>query len=378
MRSETRIHRSFFVPWLIFALGCVFLMIWFPGGETIPFHLGWVALGVVYGLDPWPLRWAVGAVIGYAVVSGLVLMMRASAGIIAFEETFEIPLMCQLVLLMIWHVSRRQSALADLDLVRRQERSRAHQREHMARLVSHEIKTTLTVASGYLDLVLASAKAPADRADLEVARDELHRLSRASDRLLRMMRLQEEDAVRSVDVDALMRQTLERWSTVAERTWLLDANIGWAHAAPHRFRACFDTLIENSLRHTRPEGTIRLIGLRTRGYICLGVADSGPGLTREQVRAIDQHSLQLTDDDAEERQHSETGLGLSIVQEVVRGRGGHLVAGRSAEGGALLLMVIPQRESRSAHHPRPADLQHTDATAPATVGSSMGTAGATA
>lgn len=379
MRSETRIHHRLFAPWLVFALTCVSLMILLPGGETIPLHLGWVALGVAYGLDPWPLRWAAGAVTGYAVVSGLVLLRRASNGTIAFEETSEIPLMCLLVLLMIWHVSRRQSALADLDRVRRQERSRAHQREHMARLVSHEIKTTLTVASGYLDLVLASATVPSDRADLEVARDELHRLSRASDRLLRMMRMQEEYAVRSVDVDALMQQTLERWSSVAERTWLLDARIGWADAAPHRFRACFDTLIENSLRHTPPQGTIRLIGFRTRGYMCLGVADSGPGLTREQVRTIDQHSLQLTDEDADERQHSETGLGLSIVQEVVNDSGGHLVAGRSAEGGALLLMVVPQAEPRSVvSMSNPLELLRVDAGSTSGLGSRMGTAGSTA
>ena len=373
MRSETPISRGLFVPWLIFAVACVGLMLLLPGEETIPYHLGWVALGVVYGLDPWPLRWAVGAVVGYAVGSGLVLLARAISGVIAFEETAEIPLMCLLAILMIWHVSRRQSALADLDLVRRQEHTRAHRREHMARLVSHEIKTTLTIASGYLDLVMSKPDAHADRADLEVARDELHRLSRASDRLLRMMRMQEEQAVTLVDIDSLMRQTMERWSTVAERTWRLDARIGWAHAAPHRFRACFDTLIENSLRHTPADGTIRLVGFRSGNHTCLGVADSGPGLTRDQAQAINQHSFQLTDDDAGERQHSETGLGLSIVQEVVRERGGHLVAGRSAEGGALLLMVVPQAELRPVVHlPRPRELLLPDAASPAPVGGVVG------
>lgn len=375
MRPETPLRRTLFLPWLVFALICVLIMIRFPGGETIPYHLGWVALGVVYGLNPWPLRWAIGAVTGYAVTSGLVLVARATTGTIALEETSEIPLMCLLVLLMIWHVSRRQSALADLDLVRRQERRHAHKREHMARLISHEIKTTLTVASGYLDLVLASAKSPADRADLEVARDELHRLSRAGDRLLRMMRMQEEHAVSLVDVDALMQQTLERWSTVAERTWLIDAHIGWASCAPHRIRACFDTLIENSLRHTPPDGTVRLIGFRIGEQVCLGVADSGPGLTPDQVQTISHHHLWSIDDVDE---HAETGLGLSIVQEVVRERGGFLRAGRSAEGGALLLMVVPLAESRAGvHPPRSRELLRSDTVPAAAVDGMAGTVGTT-
>ncbi len=349
MRTDTPVHRSLFVPWLAFAVACVGLMIWFPGRETIPFHLGWVALGVVYGLNPWPLRWAIGAVVGYAVVSGAVLLVRAANETIALEETAEIPLMCMLVLLMIWHVSRRQSALAALAQLRRHERRRAERREHMARLISHEIKTTLTIAGGYLDLVLARAKTPAIRADLEVARDELHRLSRASERLLRMMRMQEDLVVKPVDVDALMAQTLERWSTVAERDWQLDAGAGWLECAPHRLRACFDTLIENSLRHTPPDGTIRLIGVQVDGHLCLGVADSGPGLTHDQLRAVNRQSLRLTDADADERQHSENGLGLSIVQEVVRERGGRLAAGRSEEGGALLLIVVPHTARAAVH-----------------------------
>ena len=371
MRSDGSIRRGLFVPWLTFALVCISAMITFPGGETIPFHLGWVALGVVYGLNPWPLRWAIGAVIGYALVSGLILITRASSETIALEETSEIPLMCVLVLLMIWHVSRRQSALADLDLVRRREQDRAHRREHMARLISHEIKTTLTVASGYLDLVLARTTSPEGRADLQVARDELHRLSRASDRLLRMMRLQEEQAVSLVNVDALMQQTLERWSTVAERAWLLDVGIGWAHADPHRLRACLDTLIENSLRYTPPEGTIRLVGFRIHGNMCIGLADSGPGLSHDQVRAIHQHSLELIDDDADERQHSETGLGLSIVQEVARRYDGRVLAGRAAEGGALLLMVIPTTTS-TPDGQLPREPEHVSAlSAPSIVASDM-------
>jgi hypothetical protein len=38
---------------------------------------------------------------------------------------------------------------------------------------------------------------------------------------------------------------------------------------------------------------------------------------------------------------AQTGLGLGLVREVVAARGGRILAGRSDEGGASVLMVLP-------------------------------------
>jgi signal transduction histidine kinase len=247
--------------------------------------------------------------------------------------------------------------LAALDRVHRRERRRAQRRERMAGLVSHEIKTTVTIAGGYLDLVLGSTPESPVRDDVEVARDELHRLSRSSERLIRMMGIQEEFVLESVDANTLMTQVVERWSAVADRKWHLDVAAGRIDCAPMRLRACFDTLIENSLRHTPPDGSIRLLGFQIGDRACLGVADSGPGLTDEQAQAVNQQFLPGGGEDDGAQEHSHSGLGLSIVQEVAREHGGRLVAGRSAEGGALLLMVLPfdvHRSSRAIPRPRTA------------------------
>jgi signal transduction histidine kinase len=333
---------------VVLAVVCTVFMLLYPGGETVAYHVGWIALGVAYGLDPWPLRWATLAVVGYAAVTGAVLIDRAVRGVIAFEETAEIPLMATLVILMIWHVNRRVSAFAALDRVHRRERRRAQRRERMAGLVSHEIKTTVTIAGGYLDLVLGSTPDSPARDDVEVARDELHRLSRASERLVRMMGIQEEFVLEPVDASTFMTQVVERWSAVADRDWHLDVAAGRIDCAPQRLRACFDTLIENSLRHTPPEGSIRLLGRQVGDRVVLGVADSGPGLTVDQVQAVNEQLLTGVGEEDGPHQHSHSGLGLSIVQEVAREHGGRLVAGRSAEGGALLVMVLPRDVHRSA------------------------------
>lgn len=323
------------------AVGCLALMLMYPGGETVAYHVGWIGLGVAYALDPWPLRWASAAVVGYAVTTGAVLVDRALRGVIAWEETTEIPLMAILVILMIWHANRRLAAFAALDRVHRRERTRAARREWMASLVSHEIKTTVTVAGGYLDLVAASTVEPRTHANTAVARDELHRLTRASERLIRMMGMQEEFRLERVDGDEFMQQLLERWSAVAERDWELDVELGQMDCAPHRLRSCLDTLIENSLRHTGSEGRIRLVGRRVGDQVCVGVADSGSGFRLDQLKTINEHGVSTVKPLTEERRKPQSGLGLSIVHELAVERGGRLVAGRSAEGGALVLLVVP-------------------------------------
>lgn len=357
MRPDRHPHHRLLLPWVALAATCMALMLIYPGGETVPYHVGWIGLGLAYGLDPWPLRWASAAVVGYAVTTGAVLVDRAAHGVIAWEETTEIPLMAILVILMVWHAHRRLSAFAALDRLHRHERTRAERREWMAGLVSHEIKTTVTVAGGYLELVAAATTEPTTRAHVEVARDELHSLTRASERLIRMMGMQENFPLESVDGADILGQVVERWSAVADRDWAVDVEVGQIACAPQRLRACFDTLIENSLRHTPAGGRIRLVGLRLSDHVCLGVADSGPGFSAVQLETINQLGPQRVDGRAGEHYRPQGGLGLSLVHELAIERGGRLAVGRSAEGGALVLIVLPAaavsvEERPSAGHVR--------------------------
>lgn len=348
MRNDRPLSHGLLLPWVALAVGCLVLMLIYPGRETVAYHVGWIALGVAYGLDPWPLRWASAAVVGYAVVTGAVLVDRAARGVIAWEETTEILLMAILVILMIWHVNRRVSALAALDRIHRGERIRVQRREWVAGLVSHEIKTTVTIAGGYLDLAAAIIPASTAHDHVMVARDELASLTRASERLIRMMGMQEDFPVEHLDVDDFMRQVLARWSAVADRDWVLEVEVGTVDCAPQRLRACLDTLIENSLRHTTDGGRLRLVGLRLGDHVCLGVADSGPGFTRSQLATVNQQRRGRTDARLELRR-PQSGLGLSIVHEVAVERGGRLAAGRSAEGGALVLLVVPAPTGLDGH-----------------------------
>jgi two-component system, OmpR family, sensor kinase len=330
-----------FVPWLVLATTCCVVMWVTPGGETIPYHVAWIGVALAYGFDPWSLRRTVVAIGLYTFVTGAILVQRAIVGSVAWDETAEIPLMSILVVLSVWHVRRREFARAELAKVAARDRARAEQRERLNRLTSHEMRTPLTIATGYLDLLLGRRPDPETRADLEVVQDELGRLTRAGERLLRMIHLDDGQHDEVVDIDALFRQVADRWSTVVDRCWTVDSTAGTQLVSAERLRACLDTLIENALRYTGPGDAIRLTAFRDGDTVCLGVADSGPGLPGQIAAAVNAQDFTSAQQLSRTSHSGQTGLGLGLVHEMVDGSGGRVVAGRAAEGGALVLMAMP-------------------------------------
>lgn len=332
------------VPWLVLASGCVAAMWAAPGEETMPYHLAWIGLALGYGFDPWPVRRTLLCVAGFTVASGAILVMRASQGVIAWEETAEIPGMALIAALVVWHVRRRLAALATVTELAAREQDQARERERFSRLTSHEMRTPLTIATGYVDLLIARENTAQGLEDLEVVRDELDRLARSSERLLRMMRMQEVREHESVDMDKMLQQTAQRWATVAARRWTVNAAGGTVDCSAERMRACLDTLIENAVRYTEEGDTIRLSATRTGGFLRVGVADSGPGFAAETAASINHHDVDTRG--ANQAWHprdprSQTGLGIGLVREVAMAHGGKLMASRSNEGGADIAVYLP-------------------------------------
>jgi two-component system, OmpR family, sensor kinase len=337
MTSQPRL----FFPWAVLAAVCTASMWLSPGGETIPYHVAWIGLALAFGFDPWPPRLTFVAIMTYMVASGAILVARAAAGTIAWEECSEIPLMAILVLLSVWHVRRREFAWAEVRKMANRDRMHAQQRERLSRLTTHEMRTPLTIALGYLGLVLDADPDEGVKSDLLVVRDELGRLSRASERLLRMIRLQDEPRPELIRLDGFFRQVADRWAAVAERRWLVEAGARECLLSTERLRVCLDTLIENALRHTSTGDVIRLTSFRHGTTICLGVGDAGPGFDDELAVAINNQDFRTAQQLSQSSASGQTGLGLALLHEMVAVRQGKVLAGRSAEGGALVLMSLP-------------------------------------
>jgi len=337
--------RTLFIGWLVVAAVCTWLMWVLPGDETIPYHIAWASFALLYAIGDWRLSWALGGLVLCTVATGAVLVNSVLDGFIVWQEATEIPLMSVLMILSVWHVRRRQLALLTVTAMAQQEQEQAANRERLTRLTSHEMRTPLTIASGYVELLHDRAADPEERRDLAVVADELSRLTRVTDRLMRVIRLPGGADMTRVDGDAVLQETAERWAQVVDRRWVVEADAGDIRGSRGRLRAALDTLVENALRYTDDGDTVRLTGRsRPDGWVEIGVGDSGPGLRPELVAAINAGGIEasLGSDGL-----SQNGLGLGLVRGVVAARGGRLRAGTSLDGGALLVMEVPARPRSS-------------------------------
>ncbi|KDN87143.1 sensor histidine kinase [Kitasatospora cheerisanensis] len=318
--------RLLFAAWVAFA-GCSHLaLLVVPDLETVAFHLVWISMSVVYGFQAWSPRRTAAVLAAVTLVTGSTLADYARRGHLGWDELAEVPLMALVFLAMVWHVRRRAAALAELRALAERERRAQQDKELFVRTCSHEMRTPLTVARCYAELVRDGLPAEHGREDLDVVLDELDRLGRLAGRLLLLA-----DACRPNELDrgpvelgALVHRTAQRWRPATDRRWQLDAPAVRVDGDESRLEAALDALVENAVKFTSPGDTITLRCRSTRHGAELDVEDTGIGFTDSPAAGL-----------------SGTGLGLPIVRAVLDAHHGALTISPAPHGGSLLRMHLP-------------------------------------
>jgi signal transduction histidine kinase len=306
------------------------------GAETIPFHFVWVSTAVVYGLRPWslPKMWLTCLVV--TVVTGVPLVLHARDGDTGWQETSEIPLMALLFLVMVWHVRRRMAATAEAHRLAESERHARERQRRFVRFASHELRTPITVARGFTELLGRQQEDASGDEDIAVVLDELDKLEGIAARLLALA--QSDDVsihAEPVELAALLERTARRWRAGApDRRWSVDCPPLSVLADPARLEVAVDSAVENAVRHTEKGGTIVLRGLAVADEVVVEVADDGIGIAAGQLPLVFEqfHSA---------GPHAGTGLGLAIVRAVAEAHRGRVSATNGPDGGAVITLVLP-------------------------------------
>jgi signal transduction histidine kinase len=104
----------------------------------------------------------------------------------------------------------------------------------------------------------------------------------------------------------------------------------WVRAAPTEVDLVLDNLLRNAMLYARAQ--VQVSVLPAGGSVRLVVDDDGPGIAAEHRDKVFDRFYRVQDDRA--RQTGGSGLGLALVAEVVRRRGGTVLVSESPDGGA--------------------------------------------
>jgi signal transduction histidine kinase len=332
-------HRGIEVAWFAFAGANLVAMGLFPSWETIPFHFIWISLTLVYGFRVWNPE-PTGVVLGLVILAtGSLILSDTFSGDQLWGELFEVPLMSAMFLAMVWHARRRQDAVRRLQREVTQRAALLEQQRRFLHDVSHELRTPVTIARGHLEVLQRLNWRPTQ--EIDVALDELGRIEHILERLLLLAKSKQPDFVvpSDIDVEHFLEDVFLRWSEVVPRSWALGPLVaGTLRADPEALRIALDALLENAVKYTEPADAIT-ISCRAYGpELAVEVADEGGGIPADALERIFDRFARA--DSSRSRAQGGVGLGLAIVDAVVRAHGGRCEAANRA-GGAVFTLRLP-------------------------------------
>lgn len=252
----------------------------------------------------------------------------------------------RLVALTARPLGRGGAVLAAIDLtdVRRLETIR---RDFVAN-VSHELKTPLTVISGFAETLAEPDVPPPQRETFaRTILANVRRMQGIVDDLLDLSRIESGGWVPApveVDIAAAAADAVAPCQSIAsEKGIALDiaiaADAATVRADPTAVRQIISNLVDNALRYTPRGGRVTVHSEREGAGVWIGVRDTGIGIAAEHLPRIFERFYRA--DPARSREAGGTGLGLSIVRHLAEAHGGHARAESVVGRGTSIVAYFP-------------------------------------
>jgi signal transduction histidine kinase len=334
-------RRGLELSWVAFVLANVAAMALWPRWETIPFHLIWTSLTLLYGLRVWRPARTYAVLLALGLVTGGLILSDAFDGTQAWGELFEVPLMSAMFLAMVWHARRRQEAIRATARLADERAALLAQQEQFLHDVSHELRTPVTIARGHLEM--AERVRGQATSEVSVALDELDRIERIVEQLLLLARAGQPnfpDFAVELDLETFLEDVVMRWAEVAPRVWRVGAlSRGTLHVDPDALRIAIDALVENAVKYTAATEAIEVRSRATGGEVAIDVVDEGYGVPPTALGEIFERFTRA--DAAGTRRRGGVGLGLAIVGAIAEAHGGRCTV-RSSAAGTTFTLVLPR------------------------------------
>ena len=237
-----------------------------------------------------------------------------------------------------------QKLLLSRDITRF-ERLETMRRDFVAN-VSHELKTPLTVLTGFLETISESAVTPKQRAQyMGLMQEQAGRMQRLVDDLLTLSALEATKGPREDTVDTTMlfqriEETARHLSSGQhDLQFSIEPDLA-VLGSETELTSAFTNLVTNAIRYTPEGGRIDVRWHRLGdGAAALTVVDSGIGIPQQHLPRLTERFYRV--DRGRSRQSGGTGLGLAIVKHVLTRHQGALTITSEVGRGSTFVATLP-------------------------------------
>jgi two-component system sensor histidine kinase KdpD len=225
-----------------------------------------------------------------------------------------------------------------------------HFRTALFHVISHDLKTPLTVIAGSLSTLLKEGNVVLDETErhelLETAYAGVERLTRLVDDLLRMAKLEANMVELRLEPYAIEEVI---GAAIARLGPLLDGRRCQVHLPPDFPLVSFDfvlmvhvlvNVLDNAIKYSPEDSLIEVWASQTPGHCILSVGDRGFGIPPEELaRVFDRfHRLSRVSNAATP---GGAELGLAIAKGIVEAHGGRIWAEGREGGGTIITVSLP-------------------------------------
>jgi two-component system phosphate regulon sensor histidine kinase PhoR len=232
--------------------------------------------------------------------------------------------------------------LRDNTAIARVERTR---RDFIAN-VSHELRTPLTSLLGYTETLIDESFDPKAREFLEIIRRNAQRMSRLTEDLLTLARVESgEDRLQESPVSSreLLREAQVSFSEITRNRGvtieIAESRDFEVVADKEAIHQVFANLIDNALKYASGNKKIEIGAVARGGEGEFYVRDSGPGIPSEHLPRLFERFYRV--DKARSREAGGTGLGLAIVKHIVLNHGGRAGVDSELGHGSVFWFRLP-------------------------------------
>jgi len=219
-------------------------------------------------------------------------------------------------------------------------------RRQMTADIAHDLRTPLTVISGYIEAMRDGDLKPTPQR-LSLIYSEIERLQNMVGDL-RMLSLADAGELslnpQQISPKILLDKAAALFKHQAEQQ-TVTIHVNAASDLPEirvdeaRMIQVFGNLIHNALRYTPPEGKITLSAQLSGRSMDITVQDTGSGIDPEELPNIFERFHRA--DESRHTEAGESGLGLAIVKALIESHGGTVSAESTLGQGTTIHILIP-------------------------------------